>query len=105
MVHPMLPLSLKGVIWYQGEADAAGQYNAYLCMFPSMIGSWRRHFRQSALPFGFVQLADKDVDDVGTPILRWHQTADLGVVPNAVLENVFMAVAMDLPDNGSPMGA
>ena len=36
--------------------------------------------------------------------LRWHQTADLGVVPNARLPAAFMAVAMDLGDERSPYG-
>ena len=38
----------------------------------------------------------------GFPSLRWQQTANLGAVPNAILPNVFMAVAMDLPDFDSP---
>ena len=105
MIYPLLPLNIKGVIWYQGEADAAGDFNGYRCMFPSMIGSWRGHFRQPDLPFGFVQLADNKGEDIGTPIVRWHQTVDVGYVPNQILHNVFMAVAMDLPDNDSPTGA
>ncbi|XP_019325925.1 PREDICTED: LOW QUALITY PROTEIN: sialate O-acetylesterase [Aptenodytes forsteri] len=36
--------------------------------------------------------------------LRWHQTADLGVVPNARMPGTFMAVAMDLCDERSPYG-
>lgn len=36
--------------------------------------------------------------------LRWHQTADLGVVPNARMPGTFMAVAMDLGDEHSPYG-
>lgn len=41
---------------------------------------------------------------VGTyPWLRWHQTFDVGYVPNNVVPKVFMAVALDLRDdpNGS----
>ena len=40
----------------------------------------------------------------GWPDIRWHQTADYGVVPNYRMWNVFMAVAMDLPDFTSPYG-
>lgn len=39
------------------------------------------------------------------PDLRWAQTVNLGFAPNSVLKNVFMAVAMDLPDYNSPWGA
>jgi sialate O-acetylesterase len=41
---------------------------------------------------------------VGFPDIRWHQTADYGYVPNNRMTNVFMAVAMDLPDFTSPYG-
>ena len=40
----------------------------------------------------------------GFPGLRWAQTANYGYVPNPRLQNVFMAVAMDLPDFQSPYG-
>ncbi len=40
----------------------------------------------------------------GFPDIRWHQTADMGYAPNHRLHNVFMAVAMDLRDDQSPMG-
>ena len=40
----------------------------------------------------------------GFPDLRWAQTAKYGYVPNQRLRNVFMAVAMDLPDFNSPFG-
>ena len=34
----------------------------------------------------------------GFPSIRWAQTADYGYAPNDRLQNVFMAVAMDLGD-------
>jgi len=41
---------------------------------------------------------------IGFPDLRWSQTAGYGYVPNPTMKNVFMAVAMDLPDFDSPYG-
>jgi sialate O-acetylesterase len=38
----------------------------------------------------------------GFPNVRWHQTFDVGYVPNNVVPNVFMAVALDLFDDGAP---
>jgi hypothetical protein len=35
----------------------------------------------------------------GYPWIRWHQTFDVGYVPNNVVSNVFMAVALDLRDD------
>jgi hypothetical protein len=36
----------------------------------------------------------------GFPWIRLHQTFDVGYVPNEVVPNVFMAVAIDLRDDG-----
>ena len=68
-----------------------------------MIHDWRRKWSlssqaESNFPFGFVQIA-QDVTSDGVPI-RWHQTADLGQAPNAILDNVFMAVSLDTYDPG-----
>lgn len=35
----------------------------------------------------------------GFPWIRWHQTFDVGYVPNNVVPKVFMAVACDLRDD------
>ncbi len=45
------------------------------------------------------------MSDTGFPDIRWAQTADVGYVPNDRLQNVFMAVAMDLGDPTSPFGS
>ncbi|XP_059172856.1 sialate O-acetylesterase-like isoform X4 [Physella acuta] len=116
MVHPLLGMTIYGAIWYQGEADASGaRMNNYNCTFPAMINDWRANFNKASngqtsltFPFGFVQLSGNSPDptiSVGFPDIRWHQTADVGYVPNQKMVNVFMAVAMDLPDFTSSYGA
>ncbi|XP_052802563.1 sialate O-acetylesterase-like isoform X1 [Mya arenaria] len=115
MIHPLLNMSIYGAIWYQGENNAlAGHHmDKYNCTFPGMIDDWRKKFHASSdtdstFPFGFVQLAGYRPDysiSSGFPDIRWHQTADYGYVPNHRLRKVFMAVAMDLPDFQSPLGA
>lgn len=56
-IAPLAHLAVKGVIWYQGEANAerAAEYRA---LFPAMIGSWRTNWNDENLPFIFVQLAN-----------------------------------------------
>nr|XP_057935916.1 sialate O-acetylesterase isoform X1 [Doryrhamphus excisus] len=113
MIHPLLNMTLKGAIWYQGEQNVYYHQDKYSCSFPAMIDDWREAFHlgsggQTALdfPFGFVQLSTyiKGSTDDGFPNIRWHQTADRGFVPNSRLQRTFMAVAMDLPDETSPYG-
>lgn len=55
MINPLLPYGIRGVIWYQGEAnvDWACQYREH---FSSMITDWRRVWGQGDFPFLFVQL-------------------------------------------------
>ena len=83
-------------------------------MFPNMIKSWRKEWYAGSqmttepdFPFGFVQLCDKVKNsdtDKNYAVVRWHQTADYGYVPNPDMERTFMAVTIDLPDPQSPYG-
>ncbi len=57
VVHPTLGYGIRGVIWYQGESNAARAYE-YRELFPFMIQEWRREWGQGDFPFYWVQLAD-----------------------------------------------
>ncbi|XP_050394697.1 sialate O-acetylesterase isoform X1 [Patella vulgata] len=110
MIHPFLNYTIYGTIWYQGELNS-GNPLGYNCSFPAMIDDWRLKFSESnpqtssSFPFGFVQLAPRLNDSsitTGYPDIRWSQTAGYGTVPNPRMKDVFMALAMDLPDFTSP---
>uniref|UniRef100_A0A8D0G657 Sialic acid acetylesterase n=1 Tax=Sphenodon punctatus TaxID=8508 RepID=A0A8D0G657_SPHPU len=114
MIHPLLNMTLWGVIWYQGEENTILNTDLYNCTFPALIDDWRSSFHmgsdgqtQQQFPFGFVQLSTSrrtKIDD-SYPRIRWHQTADYGYVPNKKMPNTFMAVAVDLCDEHSPYGS
>jgi len=57
MILPLAPLAIRGVIWYQGEANHSAPQD-YRKLFPLMIRDWRRTFNQAELPFLFVQIAN-----------------------------------------------
>ncbi len=65
MVARILPYTLRGVIWYQGESDDH-KPASYRKLFTALIENWRADWHDPALPFVFVQLpnhryqADKD---------------------------------------------
>ncbi|KAM9113808.1 sialate O-acetylesterase isoform 2-T2 [Pangshura tecta] len=114
MIHPLLNMSLTGVIWYQGESNAFMNTDLYNCTFPALIADWRRAFHAGSdgqtrplFPFGFVQLSTfrRQARDDHFPRIRWHQTADYGDAPNERMPNTFMAVAVDLCDEHSPYGS
>jgi sialate O-acetylesterase len=58
MIAPMIPFAIRGVLWYQGEANTANARDAglYARLFPAMIQDWRRQWGQGDFPFLFVQL-------------------------------------------------
>ncbi|XP_053125723.1 sialate O-acetylesterase isoform X2 [Hemicordylus capensis] len=114
MIHPLLNMTIQGVIWYQGEANTVMNTDLYNCTFPALIEDWRKAFFEGShgeteqdFPFGFVQIStDRQMQlDDSFPRIRWHQTADYGYVPNQKMPNTFMAVAMDLCDDESPYGS
>ena len=76
MIAPLSPLALKGVLWYQGEANA-GRGIEYRELFPRMIQGWRKQWGVD-FPFLFVQLPMNGKDPVpvakdGEPFLREAQ--------------------------------
>ncbi len=55
MVAPFTSYSIKGFIWYQGEAN--GDYpGTYKALMKQLIGDWRAKWKDSTLPFLYVQL-------------------------------------------------
>jgi len=113
MVASLTRTSVKGFLWYQGEANGNYNRDLYNCTFPGMIQAWRERFSAASAtdpsaPFGFVQLAPWRPDTLaaGFPVIRWHQTKDMGFVPNKAMENVFMSSPLDTfdPKEGYPGG-
>jgi sialate O-acetylesterase len=87
-IKPLLPMALRGVIWYQGESDAG---NAdYRALFATMISGWRAAWGRE-LPFYFVQLPGYDRGGA-FPEIRAAQAHCLA------LPNTGMAVTIDTGD-------
>ncbi|MBX9941363.1 MAG: sialate O-acetylesterase [Candidatus Obscuribacterales bacterium] len=57
MISPILQFPIKGVLWYQGEANL-GRAKEYASLFTLLIDSWRERWKleQSDFPFVFIQL-------------------------------------------------
>lgn len=105
MIHPLQPYPLRGVIWYQGEANAnnVDEARRYRAQFAALIRDWRAEWSQPALPFLWVQLAsfdstadrrapDGSVLDSPWATLRESQSAALALPATA------QAVAIDVGD-------
>lgn len=58
MVKPIIPYSLKGFLWYQGETNLMnGDLTIYADKQKLLIDSWRSAWNDDSLPFYYVQLA------------------------------------------------
>lgn len=55
MIRRIIPYTLRGVLYYQGESDDQ-RPEGYRTMLTSLIAQWRRDFRDEHLPFLLVQL-------------------------------------------------
>ena len=98
MIQPLIPYTLRGAIWYQGESNArtVAMATQYKTLFPLMIADWRTRWGLGDFPFYFVQLAnneaaDRSHKDTPWPVLRDSQAQTL---PRST--NTGMAVIIDI---------
>ncbi len=56
MIYPLLPYSIRGAIWYQGESNM-GEGMLYHEKMKALIKGWRQVWANADMPFYFVQLA------------------------------------------------
>ncbi len=90
MIHPLIPYTIKGVIWYQGESNSV-RHEDYMHVFTNMINSWRTEWKQGDFPFYFVQIAPhyKQPPQIREAQLKTWQT----------VKNTGMAVITDAGDS------
>jgi len=91
MVAPFTGYTVRGFLWYQGEADQNGiRPLNYSRVFPALIQDWRKQWGEGPIPFLFVQLASW-----GTAGDGWGQVRD-AQRRTLELTNTGMAVAIDI---------
>ena len=97
MIEPFTPLSIRGVIWYQGETNSRLDRSVlYHQLFRSMILDWRNHFAQGPFPFLFVQISSyRSTPQEAWGVLRDAQRRTLDVA------NTAMAVTLDVGTPGN----
>jgi sialate O-acetylesterase len=61
MINPLIPYGIRGVLWYQGEANASRAYQ-YRQALPLLISDWRQRWGIGNFPFYLVQLASFEAD-------------------------------------------
>lgn len=89
MIAPLLPFSLRGAFWYQGESNEA-RAQQYGLLLQTMIRSWRERWGEGNFPFGIIQLPNyrdqkTEPADEAWSHLREAQRRAAVVTPNAGL--------------------
>ncbi len=92
MIAPLIPYSIRGAIWYQGEtngmtAEAAALYETQL---PLLVNNWRRRWDRD-FPMAWVQLPTISANRVD-----WAPVREAMRRAHENLPNTGMAVTLDL---------
>ena len=103
MIAPLAPYSMRGFLWYQGEANVLDQRGAgYDIKQRALIESWRKAWQDETMPFYFVQLApylysSRTMDEQG---VAWDALPKFWKMQEATLDVPYtgMAVISDLVD-------
>lgn len=109
MVAPFKQVSLKGILWYQGESNS-GQPEKYESYLNALVSGWRQVFNQPELPFIFAQLPNfMDVSYLPTESnwaeFREAQLKALSIPNTAMTVNIDLGEWNDIhPENKKDVG-
>lgn len=110
MVAPAENLTIKGVLWYQGESNA-GRPGEYEALQVAQINNLRQNFRNPNLPFLFVQLPNFMDYNYLPSESDWAKLREAQLQAAQKSTNTALAVAIDLgewndihPDNKKSVG-
>lgn len=99
MISPLIPFSVKGVIWYQGEFNSGGSAKEYATLFSRMITDWREKWGVGDFPFVYVQLPNFEPVDQEPSVegngWRWVREGQSKALK---LPRTAMAVTIDVGD-------
>lgn len=99
MIAPIMPLNVKGVIWYQGESDV-GMAHKYRNAFTVLISDWRSRWGQKDMPFLFVQLPNySDPEKHAAFKDGWAVLREAQLLVSKDVANTAMAVTIDLGES------
>ncbi len=95
-IEPLLPMPIKGIIWYQGESNSLepARVEEYRDLLHLMINDYRKKWKQPAMPFYWVQLSSIDTTNYRSqywPLFRNEQRLLLSEIQHGG-----MAVCSDL---------
>ncbi len=95
-VAPLVPFTLKGMLWYQGEANSSdSRATLYVHQLSALVTDWRARWGDESLPFAWVQLPNFRRVGEGWPLVRESMLKTLA------LPHTGMAITIDIGDAGN----
>ena len=98
MIAPLAPYTLRGAIWYQGEANGSAGLE-YRALLPRLIADWRKHWG-AEFPFLIVQLPGWEHDTKPAELHDWPWLREAQLMTLKV-PRTGMAVTIDIGDPGT----
>ncbi len=100
MIHPLIPYTIKGALWYQGESNRA-EPKKYTRLFPAMVEDWRARWGIGDFSFYYVQIApfiygsnNAFTSPDNSAFIREAQLQCMDLIPNSGI-----AITLDIGDD------
>jgi sialate O-acetylesterase len=71
MIAPLIPFGIRGVLWYQGEANAICHAAEYKNLLQGLIHDWRYRWGQPNMDFLVIQLPGYQARRLVSPHSQW----------------------------------
>lgn len=85
MLQPLQNYTIKGFLWYQGEANVK-KYKTYAGRMKTMVELWRKEWGLGELPFYYVEIAPYGSTKwTGRALLRETQYKAESLIPNSAM--------------------
>ena len=90
MIRPLLNMTARGFIWYQGESNVhTNNYPHYAHYMEKLVSQWRGDWGDPDMPFYFVQLVphiyEGGTDGIVLPLMIEQQLAAADRIPNCAM--------------------
>jgi sialate O-acetylesterase len=104
-VAPLVPYTLKGMLWYQGEANSSDtRAPLYVHQLSALITDWRARWGEE-LPFAWVQLPNFSRPGEGWPLMRESMLKTLSLPKTGMAVTIDIGEAKDIhPKNKQEVG-